>query len=225
MREGREVILSRLRRALGASKEDQARLDRVRARLGEKPPGVIPARGALPDRQRVDLFCRMAEQVHATVEKVKRAEAVPRAVVSYLRSRNLPAAVRMGADARLGAMPWAEQKSLEIRKGPSDGDDEVGLSHAEAGIAESGTLMLVSGADNPSTINFLPDHHIIVVNACNIVGDLETALARFADADNPTALPRTINLISGPSRSGDIEQKLLLGAHGPRALHIIMVDG
>lgn len=116
-----------------------------------------------------------------------------------------------------------EQRALEIKRGPSDGYDEAGVSHAFGGIAETGTLVMLSGVDNPTTINFLPEHHIVVVDAEAIDGDLETAIAKIRTRYGKGKMPRTVNLISGPSRSGDIEQKLVLGAHGPRALHLIVV--
>ena len=84
---------------------------------------------------------------------------------------------------------------------------------------------MVSGKDNPTTINFLPEHHIVVVDAADIDGDLEAVLAKIRKSYGKGKMPRTLNLISGPSRSGDVEQKIILGAHGPRALHIIVVGG
>ncbi len=167
----------------------------------------------------------MAEKLAASVQRVRSQDAVPKAVATYLRSRNLPASFRMGEDKRLAAMPWDKQRALQIRKGPSDGDDEVGLSHATTAVAETGTLLLTSGKGNPTTLNFLPEHHIVVVDAADIEGDLEAALARIRRSFGKGKMPRTVNLISGPSRSGDIEQKIILGAHGPRALHLIVVGG
>ena len=109
-------------------------------------------------------------------------------------------------------MPWERQKALTVRSGASDGDDLTGVSHAYAAIAETGTVVLHSGADNPTTVNFLPEHHIVVVAARDIVGDLETALGKIRRKFGRGEMPRTLNMITGPSRSGDIEQKLLLGA-------------
>jgi L-lactate dehydrogenase complex protein LldG len=220
---GRDAILAKVRQSLGAG-DDPARRQAVAERLKAAPLGVIPARGQLPRAERVALFRTMAEKLLASVERVAGYDEVPGRVAAYLRERNLPASVRMGADARLEAMPWAGQKTLELRRGASDGDDAVGVSHAGGGIAETGTLLLTSGPDNPTTINFLTDHHIVVVDAADIEGDLESALAKVRDRYGKGAMPRTVNLISGPSRSGDIEQKLILGAHGPRALHILVVD-
>jgi L-lactate dehydrogenase complex protein LldG len=97
------------------------------------------------------------------------------------------------------------------------------MSHALAGVAETGTLVLTSGPDNPTTINFLPETHIVAVRADDIVGDYESVWDAFRLRFGRGALPRTVNMITGPSRSGDIEQTILLGAHGPRRLHIVVV--
>lgn len=221
----RDAILGRIRASLKSDPADAARAEAVAQRMKKAPKGIIPARGQLPQAERVELFCAMAEKLSATVERVKSHDGVPKAVAGYLRGRNLPAAFRMGEDKRLAAMPWDRQRALQIKHGPSDGDDEVGLSHATTAVAETGTLVLTSGKGNPTTLNFLPEHHIVVVDAADIEGDLETALARIRRSFGKGQMPRTVNLISGPSRSGDIEQKIILGAHGPRALHLIVVGG
>ena len=119
-------------------------------------------------------------------------------------------------------MPWAAT-ALEIARGPSEGDDLNAVSAAFAAVAETGTLALVSGPDNPTTLNFLPDNHFVVVFAADVVADVESVFARLKAAYGAGALPRTVNFITGPSRSADIEQTLLLGAHGPRRLHVVVV--
>lgn len=217
----RDAILGKVRTSLGGDAE--ARRAAVEARLKRAPAGVIPARGQLAPAARATLFAEMAGKVHATVQRLKKADDVPKAVAQYLREHNLPASVRMGYDKRLMALPWAKQRHMEVKYGASDGDDETGVSFATAGIAETGTLVMTSGAANPTTINFLPEHHIVVIEASDIEGDLEATLAKVRRAAGKAGMPRTVNLITGPSKSGDIEQKIVLGAHGPRALHIIVV--
>ena len=219
----KSAVLSRLRSALQVSGDDTVRKTTVAARLKSAPNGVIPARGQLAAKDQVALFLTMIEKVSVTVTRVKAADKVPDAVSAYLRSRNLPARLRMGADKRLGAMPWAKEKALEIKHGASDGTDEVCVSHAFGGIAETGTLMLVSGQDNPTTLNFLPENHVVVLDAAAIKGDMEALMSALRQAYGKGEMPRTVNLVTGPSRSGDIEQTILLGAHGPRAVHLVLV--
>ena len=97
------------------------------------------------------------------------------------------------------------------------------MSHAFGAAAETGSLVMVSGSENPSTLNFLPDNHIIVVSAKDIASDYETMWTKVRFTFGKGGMPRTVNWITGPSRSGDIEQTMLLGAHGPRRLHVIVV--
>ena len=120
-------------------------------------------------------------------------------------------------------MPWGET-SLEIGHGRSDGDDLTAVSHAFGGVAETGTLIMASGPENPSTLNFLPDNHIVVLSAGDVAGDYEAVWDKLRTAYGKGRMPRTVNMITGPSRSADIEQTLLLGAHGPRRLHIVIVN-
>lgn len=222
---GREAILGKVRNALAANRSATDRQEVVSDRLASAPKGIIPQRGKLKPAPRVALFKSMAEQASCTVRQVKKRDNVPRAVIEYLRSKNLPAALRMGSDFRLVRLPWADFHTLEIKTGPSDGDDLCGISYATGAIAESGTVMLQSGNDNPTTINFLPEHHIVVVDAKDVAGDLETLYTKLRRKFGRGGMPRMVNLVTGPSRSGDVEQKLVLGAHGPRAVHIIVVDG
>ena len=219
----RDDILGRIRRSLHVdTHHDAVRQHAVAARLAEAPRGVIPARGQLPRAERIDLFETMAKKVSASVSRVARDEDLPFAIAEFLRDHNLPATVRMGDDRLIAGLPW-EKTQVEVRRGPSDGDDPIGLSHAVAGVAETGTLVLVSGPDNPTTLNFLPETHIVVVRGDDIAGDYESVWDGVRERYGKGEMPRTVNMVTGPSRSADIEQKLLLGAHGPRRLHIVIL--
>src|SRR5690348_253064 len=143
----RDAILGRIRRSLGVNKGDPGRRAIVIARLDGAPKGVIPARGQLPPAGQRVLFRKMAEKVAATVAEVVSRDDIPRAIAEYLRGHNLPASVRIGEDPVLTRLPW-ENTQLEVSRGASDGNDPVSVSHAVAGIAESGTLMLTSGMEN-----------------------------------------------------------------------------
>lgn len=222
MSSAREDILRTMRRSLGVTGAEEARRRAVDERIARSPRGLIPARGQVEGPERLALFKRMAEGVHATVSQVASPADAPAEIARYLRESNLPATLRMGSDPRLAALPW-HTTLLDVTTGPSDGHDLNGVSHAFGGVAETGTLVLLSGPDNPTTINFLPDNHVVVVSAAEIAGDYETVWERLRTTFGKGLMPRLVNMITGPSRSGDIEQKLLLGAHGPRRLHIVVV--
>jgi L-lactate dehydrogenase complex protein LldG len=216
----RDDIFANIRRALHVTGAEAPRRDAVADRLAKTPSGVVPARG----RGGIETFKEEALRSAATLAEVASPADIPAEVARYLRENNLPATLRMGADPRLAALPWGET-ALEVSRGPSDGHDLNAVSAAFAGIAETGTLALVSGSDNPTTLNFLPDNHVVVVFARDVVGDMESVFARVRAAYGPGQAPRTLNFITGPSRSGDIEQTLLFGAHGPRRLHIVLANG
>ncbi len=220
----RDDVLASIRRSLGVTGREGPRTAAVANRLADAPRGVIPERGQLDREGRIALFKARAEAAAATVAVVDSAARVPAEVARYLRDINAPAALRMGEDARLAALPWNET-SLTLEAGRSHGADLNAVSHAFGAIAESGTLALVSGNDNPTTLNFLPDNHVVVVAGDDVAGDYESVLGRLQARYGPKGMPRTLNFVTGPSRSADIEQKLILGAHGPRRLHIVVVDG
>src|SRR5205085_6001380 len=110
---------------------------------------------------------------------------------------------------------------LHLRRGKASPGDQVSMTPAFAAIAETGTLMLTSGAETPSTLNFLPDTHVVVLEAGQVVPTYEEGWTRLRARGD---MPRTVNFITGPSRTGDIEQRIQLGAHGPRRLHVVLVD-
>jgi L-lactate dehydrogenase complex protein LldG len=184
----------------------------------------VPGRAQLQGAELVRLFKTQAEATLASLDEVASAADVPAAIADYLRRSNLPARLRMGEDPRLAAMPWGAT-ALEVSKGRSDGRDLVAVNHAFAGVAETGTLALASGPENPTTLNFLPDYAVAVLSEADVVGDYETLWARLRERYGKGRMPRTLNWITGPSRSADIEQTMLLGAHGPRSLHIVLVKG
>src|SRR5262249_23452201 len=157
---------------------DPGRRAIVIARLESAPKGVIPARGQLPPAGQRILFRKMAEKVSATVTEVVSRDDIPRTIAEYLRGQNLPPSLPIGEDPLLTRLPW-EKTPIEVTSGPSDGHDPVAVSHAFAGVAETGTLVLTSGVENPTTLNFLPETHIVVVAAKDLVGDYEAAWTKL----------------------------------------------
>ena len=222
MTTAREDILSTIRRSLGVTGREAPRRGVVEGRLSGHPRGLIPRRGQLDGAARAALFKAQALGALASVTEVASPAEAPAEIARYLREANLPATIRMGEDARLAAMPWAST-ALDVARGPSQGRDLNGVSHAFAGVAETGTLVLTASPDNPTTLNFLPDNHIVVIDAKDIARDYESAWDAVRAKFGVGAMPRVVNMVTGPSRSGDIEQQMQLGAHGPRNLHIVIV--
>jgi L-lactate dehydrogenase complex protein LldG len=210
--DARTAILGRLRRSLGHA--DRAPPD------ASRPKGIIPARADLDLAGRIALFINQAEAVQTTVRRLEDDAQVPAAVVEYLRAGNLPMRVVVAPDPALDRPDWG---MLEIRRGRAEDADSVGLTTAFAGIAETGTLMLLSGPDNPTTVAFLPETSIVVLRAERVLRAYEDGLRLLREEWGE--LPRSVNLITGPSRSGDIEQTIQLGAHGPKRLLVLLVGG
>jgi len=229
MSEARDQILGAIRRSLKRGPVDGARRSALDQRLAQPRRNLVPSRAAALDHAaQVDLFQQMAEEVQTTVVRVARAQDVPGAIADYLSQRNLPSRLVMTPDPQLDGIPWSSRPMLEIRRGRAEDADQVGVTACFAGIAETGTVMLTSGPASPTRNNFLPDTHIVVMSGRQVVASYEDGWTRLREerraADGSLAMPRTVNFITGPSRTGDIEQRIELGAHGPRRLHIVVID-
>ena len=223
----RDDILAGIRRGLQRGPLPAATAAGLAERVAAHRRNLVPARAASLDHAgQVDLFVAMAEEVQTTVARVASPDDVPGEVARYLAAENLPAELAMAPDPALDALPWDTRPLLRIRRGPAEASDAVSLTPCLAAVAETGTLLLVSGSETPTTLNFLPDTQIVVVRAGQVVASYEDGfdLVRGRAQKNDGAWPRTINLITGPSRTGDIEQRIQLGAHGPRRLHVVLVD-
>ena len=222
MSAGRDAVLGAVRRSLGHAATDTAA---AKARIAAHPRGIRPARSDRDSAGQVDLFQEQAETVNATVRRLGSLEEVPQAAADYLKDHNLPGSLRLAPEPQLTALPWTDSAPLlTVASGKAEPEDVTSLTAAFAGIAETGTLMLHSGPEGPTTLNFLPENHIVVLKASQVVGTYEDAWDRLRAARDGAAVPRTVNLITGPSRTGDIEQTIQLGAHGPRRLHILLVE-
>jgi L-lactate dehydrogenase complex protein LldG len=227
MSSARDDILAGIRRGLGRGPVAAETAAQLAERVAAHRRNLVPARAASLDHAgRVDLFVAMAQEVQTTVARVASPDDVPGEVVRYLAAENLPAELVMAPDPSLAAIPWDQRPLLQIRHGRAEAGDAVSLTPCLAAVAETGTLLLVSGADTPTTLNFLPDTHIVVLHAGHVVASYEDGwdLIRTRTDGGPESWPRTVNLITGPSRTGDIEQRIQLGAHGPRRLHVVLVE-
>lgn len=219
----RAAILTAIRRGLRRGELPPDIAEALRGRLRAHPRHLIPARSCLPHAEQVALFAANLEREYGTLARVPDAAAVPEAVADYLAAQNLPSALVMAPHPELRAIDWSNRPMLALREGRAEATDAVSLSHGFAGIAETGTLMLPSGPERPNTLNLLAETEIVVLRASRIVGAYEEAWDMLR-AEAGGRMPRTVTLVTGPSRSADIEQALELGAHGPRRLHVVLVD-
>jgi L-lactate dehydrogenase complex protein LldG len=158
------------------------------------------------------------------VQRVRSAGEVPAALAGYLRSQNLPPKVKRAPAPELGALPWEGTPMLEVSAGRAVDADQVSLTPAFCAVAETGTLVLHSSPATPTSLAFLPETHVVMLKASQMVGTYEEAFQKTRGALGEGAMPRSFNFVTGPSRTADIEQKIELGAHGPRRLHIILVE-
>ena len=215
----REQILSNVRRSLARGRglgvpPTPSVQDQKRARL-------LPERGRADAKKRVEMFVAMAEEAACTVASLSAMAEVPAAVARYSRSHQPAPEVVLTPAPDITDLPWDADTGLSIRVGRADGDTEIGVTIAFAGIAETGTLMLISGAATPTSLNFLPALHVVVLSESRIVGAYEDAWDLLGCELGQ--MPRTVNFITGPSRSGDIGQTLHMGAHGPLEVHILLI--
>ena len=192
-------------------------------RLAKPPAHARPQRTGAAAGDRAEQFSEVQTSLGNDVIEIAMARNIPSAIAGYLQALGLPQRLRRGDDAWLAGLPWHEA-ALDVDIGPAVDTDTVGLSRASAGAAETGTLLLASGPDNPVTLAFLPETHIVVLRTSAIVGSYEEACAMVL-AEGGGALPRTLNLITGASRTGDIGGKIVKGAHGPRRLAVVLVAG
>ncbi len=216
MSAARERVLANIRAALnrrGPLAESVAAV--LDARLKNPRANVKPA----VDGDLVERFVSKMASVHGAVVRVAAMDKVSEAVGAHLDEHALSPELVVAPDPELEAIPWSNRFSIERRA--AGGDDRVSVTGAFAGIAETGTLMLLSGRDSPTTLNFLPDDHIVVLHADRIVVHMEDAWATLRK--ERSGMPRTVNLITGPSKTADVEQTIQEGAHGPRRLKIILV--
>ena len=205
--EGRERVLAQIRQSLG--------------RTGPAPLQPLPGTGPRPayDGDVVEHFIAKMREKAATVESLNSLAEVGRAVQRFLEQAQAPSRVR--AARALPDIAWPE--GLQVEHGAARREDVSSVTPCFAALAESGGIVTLSGADTPSTLNFVPDNHIVLVFTTQVQRHLEDVWALWRASGRP--MPRTLNIISGPSRTADIEQTIQLGAHGPRRLHILLLPG
>jgi len=195
-------------------------LSDIRARRVRSAPRPSPYR--LPDlpKESVAQFTDRARAAGADVRQIANPDEIPAAIANALRERNLSAVVHLPPDTKAEALRWDSVPGITLCH-DAPGPDDAALSFVPYAIGETGTLAFASSAERPASWHFRPGLEIAVVYASAILPHLEEVLSAVK-ASGTT--PHTVNLVTGPSRTGDIEQTLELGAHGPKALVVLVVD-
>ena len=209
----RDAVLTRIRQQLG---RPTAATDRaaVETRIAAHTRGPLPVFST-------DLVARFREKaasLASTVDGPLPPTAVPAAIARYLEEQKLTR--RTVCWPGLESMNWAAA-NIEVETRVARADDLIGITGVFCGIAETGTLMLLSGPQTPPTVSLLPETHIALLPVARIVAHMEDGWDLLRKEHG--VMPRAVNFVSGPSRTADIEQTVTLGAHGPYRVHIALV--
>ena len=206
-------------------------LARVRAASRRAPEGAVDAALATLDQgpgprplhrdPRVALLAQLLRN-QAGVDAVADRSAAVRAIGEFLGARHGSRKLVAGQDPRLAALPWRDAGLLP-RFGEVEPGDLAAVSYARLAIGETGSVVLTSGRDNPARNNLLPEDHIVLVNGEDVIAGLDGLWPALQTRLGPEQRPRGVHLISGPSSTADIALEMVFGAHGPRALQVVLV--
>ena len=210
----RDNTLGRIRAALGKS-AGRAEREEINVYISQHVVGPMPQ----ADWNLIARFRERVLSLASSVDQVASVSEVPQAVARYLRENNLP--LQAVCWPEFAQLDWTAQGMIVTAR-PANGSDLVGITGAFCAIAETGTLVLLSGKDTPPATSLLPETHIAVVRITRIVKGMEEAWSLLRK--EYAVMPRAVNFVSGPSRTADIEQTVTLGAHGPYRVHIIIIN-
>ena len=188
-------------------------LGSIRSRTRAAVPEPEPYRAPAITSDLVAAFVAKAEAVNTEIRILEREDEIPTVIAEILRAHNLAARIHLPPNSDVAGLD-----ALTILRDPP-GPDDTAATYAPLAVAETGTLVQPAREASPASWHFRPGFEIAILKASDIVAHFEDALVKLKKKN----LPPTINLITGPSRTGDIEQTLELGAHGPKALAVLIV--
>jgi L-lactate dehydrogenase complex protein LldG len=214
-RQARDNIFARIRAAQGRRAEAlPAEREEAQLYIDQHPRGPQPL--AYPDV--VARFLEQAERLSITHERVASRSDAPQACARYLASQSL--VTRAACWPTLSELNW-QPSGISVEFRSANPDDLVGITGSFCGVAETGSLLFLSSAGTTPRNHLLPETHIAILDVNRIVATMEDAFDLVRKEHG--LLPRATNFVSGPSRTADIEQTIVLGAHGPYREHIILV--
>lgn len=210
----RDQIIGNIRHSLGRDTElSEQQLDALQMRQSAKRQHARP-------RTADDLLVQLKEQmalVQMTVAELSSEAELGEAVTSYLREHQLPAAITIAPE--LSAVTWPD--ALEVHTGAARAEDLSSVTACACAIAETGSIMMLASAQSPATLRFMPDNHMVVLKREQVVAHLEDAWQVMRA--EPSGISRAVHINTGPSRTGDVEQVIEIGAHGPRRMHVFLI--
>lgn len=212
MSTARDEILGRIRSALGRERLES----KVRADLDERLTHPPSFERPPVDEDLVRSFESGLTAVQGRFRRVEEARVID-AIGDCLSDLGVERKI-MAAPA-LAHLPWPEDWNVAF--GASKGDDRVSVTPCFSAVAETGSVVLLSGPGSPTSLNFLPELHIVLVRADQLLRHIEDVWPKLRAEGAP---PRAVNFITGPSKTADVEQTIQYGAHGPRSLDVIYIS-
>lgn len=165
-----------------------------------------------------DKFISKLEKVGATVSVIDNKNELIKELNRYVAKNQIQSEITISKDTQFDDYDWQD---VDVTTEYEARSISVSVTYAHLGIEETGTLVMLSSPSSPTGMNFLADHHLVVLSCADIVKTMEDVWTILRDEDGE--LPRTVNLITGPSRTADIEQEIQIGAHGPKNLHVVLI--
>lgn len=221
----RDAFLQRVREAVQAGNRPGSAAD-------VEPRGNIGYQGAA---DKVKRFCDELTAAGGQPYLVPDANAAAEKVLELVRGKSARSALlgqgevlkRLDLAEKLGAagvqVLAIDQLTDDNRRASFFGAD-VGISGVDYLVAETGTVVALSAAGAPRSLSLLPPVHIAVADQAQIVSDLFDLFAALGQSANVSGeLPACVSLITGPSKTGDIELRLVTGVHGPGEIHVILI--
>lgn len=216
MSEARNAILGAVRRSLIEGEQRSTIVHAaVKARIESRSISIRPnITGDLVER-----YCEKHQEVHGTLDRLVSVSEITGALDDYLQRNKLGLELVLGAGPILNDVDWPKEWSIDRR--PAKITDRIVVSEAFAGIAETGTLVFERTAQSPTSHIFLAEYHLVILDARQIIKYQEELWARFRFEKD--IFPSVVNLVTGPSKTADVEQTIEYGAHGPRCVHVLLV--
>jgi L-lactate dehydrogenase complex protein LldG len=212
----RENILTRIRTnsgKQGATTEQE--LVAARAVISARARGPLPT---FAQHEPINHFIEECARLKTTLVEVDTLQDVPVEIARYLSVENLEK--KLTGWAEFSALNWASA-DIDFANRAANANDLVGLTGCFCAIGETGTLLLLGALATPKVTALLPETHICVVKKSRIVPTMEDAFQLMRDEIGEP--PRATFFVSGPSRTADIEQTIVIGAHGPYRVHVVLI--